>query len=91
MLGRRQQALSVERNPSLVLKAPQHYHVTVMAYRELAADGQTFQWSTAFELVANDVELAASRARALAREPKSHVGSVRQCSDPQHLEGTDTE
>lgn len=83
-------ATVIERDSSLVLKAPQHYHVTVFAYRAEAVDG-SFQWSTQFDLVANDVELAASRARALAKEPLSHVREVRQCSDPQHLEGIETE
>jgi hypothetical protein len=73
--------------PDLVLKSPQHYHVQVITYESVEPDGKTFAWSTQFDLVANDIELASSRARALAGRPLSHVTSVRQCSESQHLEG----
>ncbi|MGH2384534.1 MAG: hypothetical protein ACRDGB_05720 [Candidatus Limnocylindria bacterium] len=73
--------------PALTLKPPQHFHVQGFVYQALEDDGKTFTWSSAFDLIANDLELAASRARALAKRPKSHVSSFRQCSEAQHLEG----
>lgn len=82
-----QDRAEIERRLSLVLKKPQHYHVTVIAYETATDNG--FTWSTAYTLVANDIALAVDRAKAHSGKPNAHVKDVMQCSDPQHLEGID--
>lgn len=88
---RRPEPPQIEYDEGLVLKAPQHYHVRITTYERLAEDGRTFEWATVQDLVANDVELAASRARALVKRPHSHIQEIRQCADAAHLEGFDAE
>lgn len=78
--------LKIERDLDLVLRAPQHFHVVVFNYRSALESGQ-MAWSTRFELVANDLQLAVSRAKKMGSEPNVHIGDVRQCADPAHLEG----
>lgn len=75
----------IETDLTLVLKKPQHYHVTVFAYQSVTPEG-TFQWSTEFTLVCNDVPLAVDRAKRLSDKKETHIGKVVQCSDPQHME-----
>jgi len=78
--------MNIERDFRLVLKAPQHYHVRVITYKEVNTDG-VFQWSTEYNLIANDQELAVSRAKALSGKENYHIGSVLQCSDKDHVKG----
>jgi hypothetical protein len=73
-------------NVLLVLRSPQHYHVRVITYKEVTPEGN-FQWSTEYNLVANDQELAVSRAKELSGKANSHIASVVQCSDKEHLKG----
>lgn len=76
--------LTVERDVELVTRLPQHFHVTLITYRSVDEHGQ-FQWSTTFDLVANDVELAKSRALGISKEEHVHVRSVRQCHESEHV------
>lgn len=82
--------ISIETRRGLVLKRPQHYHVDVITYESANSEG-VFQWSTAHQLIANDVELAIDRAKRLGKKAKAHVRNVSQCADPSHLEGLDEE
>ena len=72
-----------------VLKKPQHYHAEVFCYENENSETHNFDYSTSFELVGNDIELIKSRALTLAEpnQKKVFVKTVRQCSDPTHLEG----
>ena len=80
--------IGIERDPELVLTAPQHYHVTVITYEATSPEG-VFQWSTEHNLIANDVPLAVDRAKRLADKHRAHVRTITQCADPAHLDGLD--
>lgn len=78
--------IEVERDLSLVLHKPQHYHAEVITY-ERADDNGQFYWSTSFNLIVNDLTLAVDRAKKLSRKENAFIRNVTQCSDADHLKG----
>lgn len=90
-------------DPKLILHKPQHWHVDLVIYSsKVETTGQRMNESHYHNLVTNDVQLAVTRAKAVARmvsgptRSECDVEQVVQCSDhgPQgeelhHLDGTE--
>ena len=69
-----------EKDATLVLKTPKHYHASGFAYDALARDGRTFMWSTAWDnLTGNDLMVIAESARQRAHRRFVHVSGWRIC------------
>lgn len=70
----------IEADPSLVLKPPRHYHVCLTTYHGVDKDGK-FTFATNFDLIANDVALAKSRAMRLSRRLNVHLNELHECAE----------
>lgn len=79
---------ALARSEGIVLRRPQHFHVSIIAYQYANAAGE-FQMSTRFTYIVNAIAAAEFQAEREAKPEQQnfHVHEVEQCWDPRHLKG----